>query len=102
MLVSVVEKGHGKKAKVEGFSVAGKTGTAQVVLPGEKGYDEHKTIGTFVGFAPAYNPKFVALVRIDNPSTVQFAESTAAPAFGEIMRYLLDRFDVPPDREAGK
>lgn len=98
MLVNVVENGHGKKAGVQGYSVAGKTGTAQVVLPGGKGYDPHKTIGTFVGYAPAYDAKYVVLVRIDKPSTVQFAESTAAPAFGEIMRFVLDRFNIPPDR----
>lgn len=98
MMVSVVENGHGKRAKVKGYSVAGKTGTAQVALPGESGYDEHRTIGTFVGFAPAYNPKFVILTRVDAPKTVQFAESTAAPVFGELLRFVLDRFNIPPDR----
>ncbi len=69
-----------------------------MALSGERGYDAHKTIGTFVGFAPAYNPKFVVLTRVDAPKTVQFAESTAAQAFGEIMRFVLDRFNVPPDK----
>lgn len=101
MLVSVVENGHGKRAKVPGFSVAGKTGTAQVAIPGQRGYDPDNTIGTFVGFAPAFNPKFVVLVRIDHPRDVQFAESTAAPAFGEIMRFLLDKWNIVPDRSVG-
>ncbi len=98
MLVSVVENGHGKKAKVSGYYVAGKTGTAQVVKKGGGGYDPNNNIGTFVGFAPVENPKFVMLVRVNHPRTVQFAESTAAPAWGEIARFLLSYYNVPPTR----
>lgn len=88
MMVSVVERGHGKKAKVEGFKVAGKTGTAQIAAPGG-GYLEEAHIGSFVGFAPAENPLFVMLVKLDRPKTVEFAESSAAPLFGDLAKWLL-------------
>jgi cell division protein FtsI (penicillin-binding protein 3)/stage V sporulation protein D (sporulation-specific penicillin-binding protein) len=95
MMVNVVEKGHGKRAKVNGYKIAGKTGTAQVPIPG--GYDPNKTIGSFVGFGPATNPKYVVLTRIVNPKDVIWAESTAAPLFGEVMSYILNYYQVPPD-----
>ncbi|MFA4930699.1 MAG: penicillin-binding protein 2 [Patescibacteria group bacterium] len=97
MMVSVVENGHGKQAGVKGYYVAGKTGTAQVPVDGV--YDPHKTIGSFVGFAPAFDPKFVMLVKIDVPKTSEWAESSAAPLFGEIAEFLLNYYQVPPDRE---
>lgn len=98
MLVSVVERGHGKRAGVPGFYVAGKTGTAQVAKIDEEGYEQDRTVGTFAGFAPVENPVFVAVVRIDNPKGVRFAESTAAPAFGELARFLLNYYQVKPTR----
>lgn len=98
MLVNVVENGHGSRAGVRGYYVAGKTGTAQVRATSGSGYDEHKTIGSFAGFAPVENPKFAMLARIDVPKDVQFAESSAAPLFGEVMDFLLKYYDVPPTR----
>ena len=91
MLVSVVENGHGKAAQVEGFRVAGKTGTAQVVND-EGEYEEDAHIGGFIGFAPADDPKFVMLVKLDRPSNVEFAESSAAPTFGTIAKWLLTNY----------
>ncbi|MFA4936703.1 MAG: penicillin-binding protein 2 [Patescibacteria group bacterium] len=99
MMVQVVEEGHGKRAGVPGYYVAGKTGTAQVPLQNKAGYDPDKTIGTFVGFAPVDDPIFVMLVKIDNPKDVTFAESTAAPLFGRVAKFLLDYYQVPPERE---
>lgn len=98
MLVNVVEKGHGKRAGVPGYYVAGKTGTAQVRATTGSGYDPHKTIGSFVGFAPVEKPRFVMLTRIDVPKDVQFAESSAAPLFGDVMDFLLKYYDVAPTR----
>ncbi|OQX71260.1 hypothetical protein B6D52_02125 [Candidatus Parcubacteria bacterium 4484_255] len=71
MMVSVVENGYGNKAKVSGYLVAGKTGTAQVPQSGG-GYSD-EVIHSFVGFAPATNPEFAALVKIDNPKEERFA-----------------------------
>ncbi len=98
MLVSVVENGHGKRAAVPGYYIAGKTGTAQIAREDGPGYDPNKTIGTFAGFGPVEDPAFVIVVKIINPKTVQFAESTAAPAFGEMARYLLNYLQIPPTR----
>jgi len=95
MMVSVVVNGHGKKAAVAGYKVAGKTGTAQVPKPGG-GYYEDRHIGSFVGFAPADDPKFVMLVRLDQPKNVDWAESSAAPTFGEMTKWLLQYYRVAP------
>lgn len=98
MLVSVVEHGHGTKAGVEGYYVAGKTGTAQVPKSDGPGYEEDVTIGSFAGFAPADNPRFAMIVRVDRPRTTQWAEATAAPVFGELAAFLLQYLEVPPER----
>jgi cell division protein FtsI/penicillin-binding protein 2 len=93
MLVSVVENGHGKRAKVEGVKVGGKTGTAQI--PDDKGgYFEDKHNGTFAGMFPADDPKFVMVVRLDNPKTVNFAESSAAPTFGAIANWMANYYQL--------
>jgi cell division protein FtsI/penicillin-binding protein 2 len=98
MLVSVVENGHGKRAGVSGFYVAGKTGTAQIPKKEGGGYETDATIGSFVGFAPVEDPKFVMLTKIDHPRTTIWAESTAAPLFGEIAKFMLNYLKVPPSR----
>lgn len=98
MLVSVVEYGHGKRAGVKGYYIGGKTGTAQVAKSDGIGYASDNTIGSFAGFGPVEDPKFAMIVRIDNPKDVVWAESTAAPLFGEIAEFLLQYFEVPPVR----
>lgn len=95
MLISVVDNGHGKKAGVEGYKVAGKTGTAQIPKPGG-GYYDDRHIGSFAGFAPAKDPKFVMLVRLDQPKNVKWAEESAAPTFGKMAKWLLDYYRVSP------
>lgn len=97
MMVSVVERGHGKRAGVEGYSVAGKTGTAQVPNP-QGGYYEDQHVGSFAGFFPAENPQFAMLVKLDNPKNVEWAESSAAPTFGEMAKYLLTYYEIPPTK----
>jgi len=96
MLESVVVNGHGKRAGVPGYRVGGKTGTAQVASISKKGYEEGKSIGSFAGFAPVDNPKYTILIRMDDPKTVEWAESSAAPAWGELMKFLLDYGRVEP------
>jgi cell division protein FtsI/penicillin-binding protein 2 len=95
MLVSVVENGHGKPARVEGYRVAGKTGTAQVPKS-DGGYEENSFIGSFAGFAPEDNPRFVMLVKLNKPKNVEWAESSAAPIFGEIANWLLNDYMKVP------
>jgi cell division protein FtsI/penicillin-binding protein 2 len=96
MLVNVVENGHAKRAKVDGYYVAGKTGTAQ--LPTKTGYSDTETIHTFIGYAPSDDPKFVMLVRLDRPKDAPFAESTAVPLFGEIAQFALNYYQIPKER----
>jgi cell division protein FtsI/penicillin-binding protein 2 len=97
MLVNVVENGHSKKAAVPGYYIGGKTGTAQVVSE-TGGYSTDKYIHSFLGIAPVDNPKFVVIVKLDNPKGFKFAESTAAPIFGEIADFLLKYYKVPKER----
>jgi cell division protein FtsI/penicillin-binding protein 2 len=99
MLRGVVVNGHGKRADVPGYLVGGKTGTAQVARQDAKGYEEGKTIGSFVGYAPIDDPRFVVSVKIVNPKGVQWAESTAAPAFGKVMKFLLEYAKIRPTEE---
>ncbi len=96
MLRSVVVKGHGKRADVPGYLVGGKTGTAQVAKSGSKGYEENISIGSFAGYAPTDDPQFVALIKIYHPKDVEWAESSAAPAFGKIMKFLLEYYKIEP------
>lgn len=98
MLVNVVENGHGKRAGVDGYYIAGKTGTAQIPKKDGRGYQENAHIGSFAGFAPANDPKFAMLVRLDNPRDVEWAESSAAPLFGEISEFLLHYMQVKTER----
>lgn len=98
MMVSVVEKGHAKKAKIEGYEIAGKTGTAQVPDEDKRGYSD-KTVHSFVSFAPANNPKFLVYMKLDNPQGVQFAEGSVVPAVSEINKFLLNYFEIPPSKK---
>lgn len=95
MLVSVVENGY-DKAKVPGYFIAGKTGTAQIPSPDKRGYSD-QVIHSFVGYAPAYHPRFAVLIKMDKPQGVNFASSSLAPTFSDIMSYLLTYYEVPPD-----
>lgn len=98
MLVSVVENGHGKRAGVPGYYIAGKTGTAQVADETHGGYLEGVTNGSFAGFGPVGDPKFAMVVKLENPRTVEWAESSAAPVFGQIADFLLSYYDIAPER----
>jgi cell division protein FtsI/penicillin-binding protein 2 len=98
MLVNVIESGHANLAAVPGYYVGGKTGTAQVASKTAKGYGG-ETIHTFVGYGPIEDPKFVMLVKLDNPKDVRYAASSAAPLFGEIAKYLMRYYEVPAERK---
>lgn len=96
IMTQVVEKGSGYLTRMKGYQIAGKTGTAQVPRSDGKGYEENKNIGSFVGFAPAEDPKFVMLVRVDYPKTEGFAEKTAVPAFAVVAKELMRYYQIPP------
>jgi cell division protein FtsI/penicillin-binding protein 2 len=94
MMVQVVEEGA-PEAGVEGYRVAGKTGTAQIPIPG--GYDKQRTIASFVGFGPVPDPQFVILIKLDRPKTSIWAVDTAAPAFSRLASRLFVVLDIPPE-----
>jgi len=96
MLVSVVDNGF-DKARINGYDVAGKTGTAQIP-DGKGGYLDDKYIHDFVGFAPAFDPKFVILIKIDKPKGITFAADSLSPTFREITQFLLNYYNIPPTR----
>jgi len=91
----VAEGGTGTLAAIDGYQVAGKTGTAQ--KPGPTGYTTGKYVASFVGFVPASAPKLVVLVTIDEPKGAIFGGVVAAPAFQAIARFGLQYLEVPPD-----
>lgn len=95
MLVSVVKDGYPKRAGVSGYLIGGKTGTAQIPFPDRPGYS-NDMIHTFVGFGPADHPTFAMAVRLDRPQTRRFADSTAAPLFGEIAKFLMQYDGIAP------
>lgn len=95
MMVNSVEKGESKWARPKGFVIAGKTGTAQIPVAGH--YDKNKTIASFIGFAPANDPKFVMLVTLSEPKTSQWGSETAAPLWFDISQELFRLLKIPPD-----
>jgi len=94
MLVEVVEQ-QATEARIPGYRIAGKTGTAEI--PTAFGYDATDTIVSFVGYAPADDPQFIVLVKLDRPRTSRWAVLTAAPAFRAITERLLVHLQIPPD-----
>lgn len=96
MLISVVEKGFGSGAKIPGYYLAGKTGTAEVPLKTGRGYDPDKTIQSFIGFGPALNPQFLILVKLDNPK-VSKSSLSAVPVFKKLAQYIINYWHIPPD-----
>jgi len=98
MLTSVVEFGHASLAKVPGYYIGGKTGTAQISKKGGGGYEEDQKITTFVGFAPVDKPRFSILIKMDNPKNVEWASSSAAPVFADVAKFILNYYKIPPER----
>ncbi|MEE9615810.1 MAG: penicillin-binding protein 2 [Anaerolineae bacterium] len=94
MMVRVVEDGV-VQARVEGYRIAGKTGTAQIPIPG--GYDKDGTITSFVGFGPVPDPQLIILVKLDRPKTSSWASQTAAPAFRRLASRLFVVLGIPPE-----
>lgn len=98
MLASVIKYGHGQKAQVPGYTIAGKTGTAQIADLESGGYSK-KTNHSFIGYGPIDSPAFVMLVKLENPKRGSYAESTAAPIFGRVAAFLLKYLKVPSEEK---
>lgn len=94
MMVAAVDNGEAKWAKPKGYRIAGKTGTAQIPVAGH--YDEEKTIASFIGFAPADQPRFVMLVTLREPTSSPWGSETAAPLFFAVARDIFNYLGIPP------
>ena len=94
MLEQVVATGTGTGASVPGYTVAGKTGTAQIPTQGKDSYVTGAYMASFVGFAPAVNPTLSIIVVLNRPTPI-FGGTVAAPVFSQIMSYALHRYDIP-------
>lgn len=96
MMEAVLQGGTGKDARIEGYRVAGKTGTARVA--GKNGYKDKKYTSSFVGIAPVTKPKFIVVVVIHEPSRKgYYAAAVASPLFAKVMEGALRLFNVPGD-----
>jgi cell division protein FtsI (penicillin-binding protein 3) len=95
MLQVTVEEGTGKQAKLKGYLVAGKTGTAQKPNEKRKGYS-NEVIASFIGMVPADSPQLVILVMIDEPQTERLGAKVAAPVFARIADFAVKRLGIPP------
>ena len=98
LLKKAVEEGTGKKARIDGYAIAGKTGTAQKVVSGQKGYSKDKYIASFIGYVPADDPQILIAVIIDEPRTSEYWGGTvAAPVFRKIGKRVLPYLHILPD-----
>jgi cell division protein FtsI/penicillin-binding protein 2 len=98
MLEGVIEDSNGVQApRIPGYSVAGKTGTSQKIDP-ETGTYGDDYVASFVGFAPADDPKYLTLIVVDEPQKSFWGAEVAAPAFREVTDFTLNYFNVPPNR----
>ena len=100
ILTQVVERGTGTKAKIPDVLVAGKTGTAQKILPGGKGYSHSAFMSSFVGFAPADNPRYAMVVVLDEAHPLYYGGTVAAPVFKEVMEAALLTQGAQPHHES--
>jgi len=99
MLVNVMDKAiQGGNAKLEHYSVAVKTGTAQVANNETGGYYEDRHIHSFFGYFPAYDPKFIVFLYAINPKGILYASQTWANPFLDITKFLINYYEIPPDR----
>ncbi|MEN6370878.1 MAG: penicillin-binding protein 2 [Armatimonadota bacterium] len=97
MLMDCVDDGTGKTSKIEGYSVAGKTGSAQKARVDGRGYAPGKFIASFMGFVPARNPRLVICVAVDEPKGTHWGATVAGPVFKEIAQRAMLHLGVQPD-----
>jgi cell division protein FtsI (penicillin-binding protein 3) len=98
ILSSVVSYGTGAEAALEGYTAAGKTGTAQKVDPVRGGYSRDRVLTSFVGYVPAEDPQIVVLVMVDEPKRLQWGGKAAAPVFRQVAQQAMHYLQVPPSQ----
>jgi cell division protein FtsI (penicillin-binding protein 3) len=97
MLAYAVEDGTGVNARIPGYQVAGKTGTARIPLPDRPGYYTGQYIASFIGYLPASDPQVVVAAILNRPAT-EYGGVASAPLFKEIARYAITRLSIDPGR----
>jgi cell division protein FtsI (penicillin-binding protein 3) len=100
MLEGVVERGTGLSARIPGYGIAGKTGTARRLDPSTHRYSTSQFNASFAGFLPTVNPRWTILVILEDPKGKYYGAQVAAPVFGKLARRLLSLEGIPPDRPA--
>jgi cell division protein FtsI (penicillin-binding protein 3) len=98
IFAGVVERGTGKLAAVEGYTVAGKTGTAQKIDPQRGGYSSREVLASFIGYMPVEEPQLVLLVMLDEPQKLRWGSQAAAPVFRRVAQQALHYLQIPPRR----
>jgi cell division protein FtsI/penicillin-binding protein 2 len=99
MLVYSVDNVYGQgKYKMPNYSIAAKTGTAQIPDLKNGGYFEDRNLHSFVGYFPAFNPKFLVFLSITAPQGVRYAAETLSQPFFDITHFLINYYEIPPDR----
>lgn len=98
MLVDVVEKGSGKQAAVPGYSIGGKTGTGQIAVGGKYIKDGGPTYQSFIEFATLDDPKYTLLISLDSPQGARFSDVSVVPKMRELNEFLLNYFEIKPDK----
>jgi cell division protein FtsI/penicillin-binding protein 2 len=95
MLAVSMETGEADMAVVPGYRLAGKTGTAEIPMAG--GYEENRSIASFIGWGPVDDPRFVTLIVLNRPTASIWGSETAAPVFSEMVKRLVVLLEIPPD-----
>ncbi|MFA6305906.1 MAG: penicillin-binding protein 2 [Candidatus Gracilibacteria bacterium] len=98
MLVNSTERGFATKGQVPGHFVSGKTGTSQTYKGGRALFGKGTTIGTFAGFGPIDDPKFIIIIKYDYAKQSEWGSDTAGPTFSKLAKFIFDYLNIPPDK----
>ena len=99
MLVEVVDTAlKGGTVKKDRYSIAAKTGTAQIAKAGERGYYDDRYLHSFFGYFPAYDPEFLIFLYHVEPQGARYASETLTDPFMDIVDFLINYYNIPPDR----
>jgi len=98
MLIKVFESYGQGKYKLDRYSIASKTGTAQIANKQQRGYYEDRHMHSFFGYYPAYEPRFLTFIFLMNPKGVRYASQTLIPPFNNMTKFMLNYYNIPPDR----